>query len=112
MKIKDHVIILGAALSMSMILTGCGKTTINANDYLTIETSGFDTAGKASYYFDTEKLIDDNLKAFGLDNSSDDIEYLKVLGGIEQVLDGKLDKTNDLSNGDEVTFKWKTEFSP
>ncbi|MBP0957326.1 MAG: hypothetical protein J5997_08160 [Oscillospiraceae bacterium] len=106
MKAKDYGIILGAALSMGMIFTGCGKTTINANDYLTINAEGFDTAGKASFYFDSEKLIDDNLKAFGLENSSD-MEYLEALGRIELGLDGKLDKTDELSNGDEVTFKWK-----
>lgn len=106
MKAKDYGIILGAALSMGMIFTGCGKTTINANDYLTINAEGFDTAGKASFYFDSEKLIDDNLKAFGLEDGSD-MEYLEALGRIELGLDGKLDKTDELSNGDEVTFKWK-----
>ncbi|MGN1105824.1 MAG: hypothetical protein ACI4RH_04170 [Huintestinicola sp.] len=108
MKAKGYGIILGAALSMSMILTGCGKTTINVNDYLTIDASGFDTAGKASYHFDSEKLINDNLKAFGLENSSD-MEYIEALGRIEIGFNGKLDRTDDLSNGDEVTFKWKTK---
>ncbi|MGN1135774.1 MAG: hypothetical protein ACI4SF_06095 [Oscillospiraceae bacterium] len=105
MKIKDYGILIGAAISMGMIFTGCGKTAINANDYLTINVDGFDTAGKASCSFDSEKLINDNLKAFGLDEESD-IEYFEVLGRIELGLDGKLDKTEDLSNGDEVTFKW------
>lgn len=105
MKAKDYGIIIGAAISMGMIFTGCGKTSINANDYLTINVDGFDTAGKASYSFDSEKLINDNLKAFGLDEESD-IEYFEVLGRIELGLEGNLDKTEDLSNGDEVTFKW------
>lgn len=107
MKAKGYGIILGAALSISMIFTGCGKITINANDYLTIDASGFDTAGKASYHFDSEKLVNDNLKAFGLENSSD-MEYLEALGRIELGLNGKLDKADELSNGDEITFKWKT----
>lgn len=105
MKAKDYGIILGAAVSIGMIFTGCGKTTINANDYLTISAEGFDSAGTASYRLDTEKLINDNLKAFGLEDGSD-MDYLEVLGRMELGLNGKLDKTSELSNGDEITFKW------
>lgn len=105
MKAKDYGIILSSAICAGMLLTGCGKTTINANDYLTINAEGFDSAGTASYRLDTEKLINDNLKAFGLEDGSD-MDYLEVLGRMELGLNGKLDKTSELSNGDEITFKW------
>lgn len=106
MRKKVYGIIIGAALTVGLFLTGCGTTTINANDYLTISTEGFDTKGTASYALDTEKLLNDNLKAFGLEEG-DDMEYLEALGRLEFDLNGKLDKTDSLSNGDEVTFTWK-----
>lgn len=108
MKAKGYGIIIGTALSMGIFFTGCGTTTINANDYLTISTEGVDTKGTASYHLDTEKLINDNLKAFGLEDDSD-MEYFDALGRIEVGLKGKLDKSDELSNGDEVTFKWKVK---
>ena len=105
MKLKSCTAIASAVLSMCVMFTACGKTTINVNDYLTIDVDGFDTAGTASYSFDSEALINDNLKAFGLDDSSE-AAYIEALVRLETGIYGKLDKNSKLSNGDKVTFSW------
>lgn len=105
MKLKNKLI-LGAILPLSLLLSGCGKTEIDMNKYLTIECDGYDTIGTASYEFDTEQMIKDNLEAFGLKPTSSEETQLKVLMQLENVLGGELDKTKGLKNGDKLKFCW------
>lgn len=105
MKFKTFV--LGAAIAaFALLMTGCGRTAVNLNDYVTVNYEGYNTVGVAEYDFDYEKMIEDNPKAFGLskDHSSDDT--IEVLFDINQYIDGGLDKTEELSNGDTINFKW------
>lgn len=108
MKIRK-VILCAAVFSIALLVTGCGRTKVDLNDYLTLECEGYDTVGKADFTFDYEKLIDDNPKAFGLSKDYSDEDYLGVLLSIDSYIDGDLDKTDSLSNGDTVTFKWDVD---
>ena len=94
-----------AVLPMAALITGCGRASINANDYLEVNIDGYDTAAQASYSIDYEKMIEDNAEAFGIDEKSGS-EMLGLEMLMEEHLDGKLDKTSELKNGDEVVFKW------
>lgn len=92
-------------LPMAALITGCGRATIDANDYLEITIDGYDTVAQASYSIDYDKMIEDNAEAFGLDDKSE-FETLGLEVLMEEHLDGELNKTSELKNGDEVVFKW------
>ena len=104
---KTNKIIMAAAAAAALVLlAGCGRTKIDLNNYLTLEPSGFDTAGKVSTSFDYDALVSDNLKAFGLSDNAGEEEELGVMMRIEEYISGDLDKDTGLSNGDTVTYTW------
>ncbi len=107
------------------------KPTINMNEYITINASGYNGYGKASYDFDSEKFIEENGKKFKISKKikevTDDNPLVEIglsLYGIEvndendgaklffvsTGLDGKLSETNRLSNGDTVVFSWFSSY--
>lgn len=105
MKLKN--LVLGAAIAtFTLLLTGCGRTSVNLNDYVTVNYEGYNTVGVAGYEFDCEKMIEDNPKAFGLSKDHSNDDTLEVLFDISCYIDGRLDKMEDLSNGDTINFKW------
>ncbi|MEZ3453724.1 MAG: hypothetical protein K1W17_05080 [Oscillospiraceae bacterium] len=64
-----------------------------------------DTAGKASFSVDIERLVEDNAEALGMDGASFG-SLLTVYDDFYSKLGGELDKSSELSNGDKITFKW------
>lgn len=102
---RKKFIPLAAMLALTM--TGCGRTSINLNDYVTISYNGYDTVGTASYTFDKEAIIMDNPEAFGMSSGIDwqafQADYL-----LYDCISGSLDKTTGLCNGDTITFHWDT----
>ena len=107
------------------------KPTVNMNDYITINASGYNGYGKASYDFDSEKFIEENGKKFKISKrikeATDDNPLVEIglsLYGIDvddkndganlffasTGLDGKLSETNGLSNGDTVVFSWDSSY--
>ena len=103
---KKYCVIAGI-FSLSLLLTGCGRTKINLNDYLTVEYDGYDTVGRASKSFDMEKMISENPSAFGLKGEVSEMELLGVEMVLDEALDGSLDKSSELSNGDTITYHWE-----
>ena len=100
-------IVCGAVvLSSAVMLSGCGRAKINASDYVTIKFSGYDNFGTASASIDRYQMMTDNPEAFGLDKGNE-LDELKAAAQLEESIDGKLDKTSELKNGDTVTFSWK-----
>jgi len=115
---KKKLLLTAAGVMMAFMLTACGKTKIDLNEYVKINFEGYDTIGTASIEFDYKHFVKDNddslrltkegeeerrdmkdaAKELGLDNSAADMlaTYLK----------GELDRSEGLSNGDEVTFTW------
>ncbi len=104
---KKRIVFIGVLASSLLALTGCGKTTVDANEYLQLDVSGYNTVGTASWNFDAEQFIMDNSSAFGVSDTSE-MEYLSAIVNVEEYLNGELDKEDNLSNGDVVTFKWNS----
>ena len=70
MKIKQ-ILIAGAA-ALLLLASGCGRTAVNLDDYVSLETDGLNTKGTASLSVDFEKMVDDNPDAFGLSDDDSD----------------------------------------
>ena len=98
-------------MSCAIAFTGCGAKEINLNDYLDVSYSGYDSAGVATSEFDIDKMIKDNSEAFGIKGDVTDSELLKIEADLDDVIDGSLDKTTDLSNGDSVSYKWNVSMT-
>ncbi|MDE5679927.1 MAG: hypothetical protein K2I01_05785 [Lachnospiraceae bacterium] len=115
-KIKGFILLGMIALAM-FALTGCGKTTVNLNKYITIECAGYDSLGTASFSFDYEAFEKDYSGKIKL--SSKDSNEMKLLGllsggsSAELLLDvcvsQNLDQARNLSNGDTITLTWNCE---
>ena len=95
-------------LILALLLTACGKKTIVLKDYVKFEVTGMDTAGKAKCKYDWEKMLEDNLEAFGLD-AVNQPDALMVLANLDSHLKGNLDREEGLSNGDQITFNWSVK---
>lgn len=108
MRITKQITALSALLPLALILASCGREKVDLNEYLTVDVSGYNTIGTASYDIDYEKMITDFPKAFETDKGSE-LETLGALIDIEDNFNGELDQDSDLKNGDEITFKWDAD---
>lgn len=99
---------IGLILTTAVCLSGCGKTTIDLNNYFESETSGSNGYGIISQTINYDSIIQDNANAFGLDNSTTDENLFGAMGAYGYVsgLRGEWDKNEGLSNGDKVVFSW------
>ncbi len=100
-------IMASALIVLCLSFAGCGKKTVDLNDYLEVDFNGYNTAGKVSYSVDVENLIDDNPEAFGLDDDYNEYDVLELVYNIETKISVEPDKEEELSNGDKITFSWK-----
>lgn len=93
-------------LAASFALSGCGRTTIDLNDYLTYKFTGVNGYGEISYTIQSDAIVDDHPKAFELSGNNE--ELLSDIGAYldAENLNGSWDKSKDLSNGDDVVFTW------
>lgn len=115
-KIKTYLL-AGAMAAAMLALTGCGKTTVNLNEYITIEADGYDSLGTASYTFDYDAFQKDYSKKIKLNSkNSSELSAYGLLAGettpellLDVCVDCRLDQVNNLSNGDTVTLKWSCE---
>ena len=104
--------VFSAVLAMTAVsFTGCGTKKVNLNDYLDITYSGYDTVGAASYTFDMEKCIKDNPEAFGIKGEASDIDIMKIAFDLDNAVNGKLDKSTELSNGDTINYIWNVDLT-
>ena len=117
MKKMRGIMLLGIMFVTMFGLTGCGKTTVNLDKYITVNVEGYDSMGTASYEFDYDAFENDYSGKIKL-NSKNDNEFseLGLLTGatieelfLDACVSQKLDKTSGLSNGDIVTLKWNCE---
>lgn len=118
MKQKRRFLMLGIMLVAIFALTGCGKTTVKLDKYITINAAGYDSMGSASYMFDYDAFKKDYSGKIKLnsENSSNELINLGLLMGatteelfLSTCVNQQLDKTSGLSNGDIVTLKWNCE---
>lgn len=90
-----------------LVLTGCGTTDIDLNDYLTIEYDGYDGFGHGLASIDFEQLASDyadNINDDEVSNGLTNQEFLlAVMRGSVEV---DMDNDRELSNGDDVFVEW------
>lgn len=93
-------ILLGIGFVGLFILSGCSSAK-NLVDYVDVEFTGMDTQGKAKYSVNTNDLVYDTLKIDSDTISLTDKQKnaLRKLGSSYKI---KLDKEENLSNGDKV----------
>lgn len=116
MKNKKKCLLICAMAVSTFLMAGCGKTTVDLNKYITIETSGYDSMGMATYHFDEETFKEDYGKKIKVNkNNSNGAELLLWNSSTDALLDvcvdESLDKRSGLSNGDTVTLTWDCEDS-
>lgn len=105
MKFKK-IPLLALAAAAAAMLSGCGTTPIDLNGYVTVDFSGYDTVGKASAKIDMDALLEDYAETLKIDTENDPISAFAVYGDFYDKIDGELDRTSALSNGDTVKFVW------
>lgn len=94
----------GILLGAIICLPGCGRTTIDLNNYVSDTPEGYDGMGKIYNYIDSDAIVEDNIQAFGVADDDDDwglAPYLAV-----EELSGEWSQSEGLSNGDQITFTW------
>lgn len=104
MKAKTYAVI--AASMVCCLLTGCGKTEINVNEYIKTDLTGYNGGGNVSMTMDVATLVANNYEAFGLTKDDSGAKFDAVIQKLKPNLDGSFDKQSDLSNGDKVKFTW------
>lgn len=103
---NGNILKLSAALLASALLAGCGRAEIDPNNYLEFSFSGLDTAATADFSIDYEKMVTDNLRAFGIKRNDDVSGKENAVSVLEECLGGAPDKASLLSNGDTIIFEW------
>ena len=126
-------IVVGAAVALCVIIIALSsiiKPSINLNKYISISFEGYDTVGKAVVTFDSEKFEADyekklsnatsKGKSSGLSKYSSEEAYLEALFDsydtstasgkfLSTCVNGSLDVSTNLSNGDVVTYTWNCD---
>ncbi|MBP3338733.1 MAG: hypothetical protein J6L69_04960 [Lachnospiraceae bacterium] len=105
---KKVIIILAVLIIVAAIVIGYFaisyylKKEIVLNDYLEISYDGYDGEAMAKYKIDYVGLVEDLTEDFGLSK----YDLLEIAYETEKDITGKIDVTEKLKNGDEITFEW------
>jgi len=101
-KSKSIILFVLSVCLLVIILSACGSTKINPEDYLTVSYSGMNSKGTANISLDYSSLesaiLDDDSSTSG-----SEIGYLANALKIETAVSVDADNKSDLSNGDEIT---------
>ncbi|MCR5143870.1 MAG: zinc ribbon domain-containing protein [Lachnospiraceae bacterium] len=114
-----------AAVALIVILVLALKPkTVDLNDYVEIEVSGYDGIGVATATFDYDKFERDyygkiklsksarrELESSFLATYADDYADSMIVESVRYNIDGELDKSEDLSNGDKIVYQWDIDES-
>lgn len=112
---KGLSILLVLCSLMCILLTGCGNSAVNLNDYVVITDEGYDEYGTISVKLDYEKLIkdyEDKLTDKNIDSSIFGVKTPELAAAFvfEAQKPYKLsyERSENLKNGDKVEFTWET----
>ncbi len=89
--------------------------TIKLDDYLVVETEGYDGYGTAKAYIDWGAIEEKYGKKLKLRGKLAGPEYGELMGlfgpldYLQEFVRVSLDKTSDLSNGDELAYSWNVD---
>ncbi len=85
---------------VSLLLSGCGKTSVELTQFVSVNYAGLDTYATANVDFDYGAFEDLIMVEF---EDMSEIELLGTIVELESSIDVSIDKTDKLSNGDEIT---------
>lgn len=98
---KKHFYRLVLIFSLGIILSGCSSAK-DLSEYVEVEFNGIDTKGTVDYYVDTEKLYKDTLDFDVNVSNQPDEKTVEEINNMNEAIEVKIDKTENLSNGDKV----------
>ena len=110
MKKFKGILTIAAVAIGTLALTGCGKTTIDLNDYVTIASEGYDTIGEVWAHFDEDALRADYKEK--IKPSKEGMELAETFGedAIDLMLDNCVDYgfngSDEAYNGETYEFTW------
>lgn len=96
---------------LMIVLFGRGNT-INLNDYVVIETNGYNGYGTARIYVDWNSIKEKYGEKIEFTSSAKQeyggfLTYGNAVEEMEYFIDVTMDKRENLSNGDELTYVWE-----
>lgn len=111
------VVVAVVALATTAIIFVTHPSSVNLDDYITVTYEGYDGYGTARYTFDSESFLEDYGDKLKLRSTYQGIgeislsavgKYYTLANALVDsgMLYGWLDETQNLSNGDEITFTW------
>lgn len=125
-----RIVALAVVLIAGILVVKGHKTTVKLDKYISVEYDGYNGYGTARTIFDKERFEKDydgkiKLNKRALKQATKKGDYLDFWSGdssslakltdeyamdiFESAVRGSLDKTNELSNGDELVYRWKCE---
>ena len=106
-------------IALLLIIAGVNNknTTIDMNDYVTVEFEGTDGEGTASAVFDVDAFTQDygdQIRFIGSDDSRNNLEEPGEGDSdgalfVANCIHAEVDPAEDLSNGDTVTLSWDND---
>lgn len=94
-----------------VVMVNSAKT-INLNKYASITVTGYNTVGNAKIEFDREQFKKDYGSKIKYKKKDDETAVMAMFFSspadclLEGYVDGSFDKSTQLSNGDEIVYKW------
>ncbi|SER12720.1 hypothetical protein SAMN02910369_03105, partial [Lachnospiraceae bacterium NE2001] len=98
------------------------KVPVTFDEYVTFECEGYDGFGTATAFFDKESFIEDYsdkikvsregnkyIKEMYGDRYKEVVENMNPAEEFARALYGEIDKTDQISNGDTITWVWKID---
>lgn len=115
-----------AVIAIIVVAVVLAKPTVKLNDYVTIETTGYNGHGEAEFYFNTEAFCEDHegdvkftssfeeelgklgVSVDGMPFDSSNQEEAILCFSMFCNTSGTLSEKQELSNGDVITFSWSS----
>lgn len=91
---------------MILVLTGCGMTKLDLNDYISYEVTGYDGYGTIQTTFDTDHFEKDAMSA---QKDLEDLQQLSYMFALEAAFSYEWNQQDNLSNGDEIKLVWNID---
>ena len=103
-KMTKFLVFAVALLVLCLSLTACGGSTkLNLSDYLSISYTGADGNASAVLQFDASQMELDYAGVEGSTPTEEELEKMLSLAPFELSISWDLDKSEGLSNGDQIT---------
>ena len=99
--------VLLAGIALALLLIFGGKYKINMNDYVKLYFDGYDTLGQGEASFDAKAFRKEYSEKLKWRKKSYEEQYGSPVDFLIKVYTGSLSKTEKLTNGEKLKYKWK-----